>query len=242
MIGVVLTTFNMLALTRRCLESFHRCTTCPHKLVIVDNNSRDGTAEFLRRRGYEVIANRSHTSLPRAMNQGVERFLNDPDVEYVCWIENDMILLPLWLDNLVAVLRERPEIGKLGSFHIDGPVPSDQDVLAFVAREGNWLRLGNAIPWIMPKWAIREVGPHDEGFVHGGAYEDWDYNNRLLERGIPVMVTRRSLVWHGGNATTRGVFQPAQFEEQNRQHYARRWGHVHWGWCHPSLGTDRRLW
>lgn len=242
MIGVFLTTFNMLDLTKRCLESFHRCTAYPHKLVVVDNCSRDGTLEYLRERGYAVIANRAPVSLARAMNQGVQHFMDDPAVEFICWIENDMIFLPLWLDHLVGVLREHPEIGKLGSTHLGGDVPSDEQVRSMIESGWNWLRIGNAIPWIMPKWAIREVGPHDEGFVHGGAYEDWDYNNRLLERGIPVMVTRRSLVWHGGNATTRSVFQPPQFEEQNRQYYSRKWGHLHWGWCHPSFATDKRLW
>jgi hypothetical protein len=242
LVGIFLTTFNLWEQTQRCLESFRRCTEGRCRLLILDNCSDDGTPQRLREMGHEVWISPERVSLPRAMNLGTAAFMDDPEVEYIGWIENDMILLPRWLDNLVAVLREHPEIGKLGATHLTGEVPDDGEVLARIERERNWLRLGNAIPWLMPKWAVAEVGPHDEGFVHGGAYEDWDYNNRLLERGIPVMVTRRSLVWHGCNATTRGALQPVGAEEQNRAYYSRKWGHLHWGWCHPGAALERRLW
>lgn len=237
MIGVFLTTFNFLDQTRRCLESFHRATAdCPHKLVVVDNCSTDGTLEYLCGQGYEVIANDRPVSLARAMNQGMERFLDDPDVQAVCWIENDMIFYPGWLSRLVSVLDAHPEIGKLASWNVSGRLFSDEEIERFVAAEAGYLRIGNGVPWLLPKPVIREVGPHDEEYLAGGEYEDWDYNNRLLAHGLPPMVTRRSVVWHQG-AATRPEVHPPRWEDHNRRRYEEKWGHVSWGRLHPDLSS-----
>jgi len=225
-VGVFLTTFNFLSLTRRCLETFHRSTRYPHVLVVVDNCSTDGTLDFLRAGGYRVIANRQRVGLARALNQGTGFLLQDPRVEYICWIQNDMVFYPEWLDNLVSVHRERPEIGKLASWNLlEKPSYSDEEVQQFIARGWHFLETANGNPWIMPVQVVRAIGPHDEGYIYCGEFEDWDYNNRLLEAGYRVMVTKRSVVWHRA-ASTRFRIGRKEWEVHNQQRYLAKWGQL----------------
>ena len=241
MVGIFLTTYNFLDFTRQCVESLRSYTDYPHKLVAIDNQSIDGTVPWLRSQGIEVQENQSYVSLAKALNQGVAYYLNDPAVSHICWIENDLLFYPGWLENLMATLESHPEIGKLGSWHIEEDWPPEQ-AAAFMQEHRQYLRLGNAIPWVMPKWAISEVGLHDEEYIGSGEYEDWDYNNRLISLGIPVMITKGSVVWHGRSAQTRNLVDQPGWREQNLKRYESAWGQVHWGYRQPQLNRSKSLW
>src|SRR3989304_2653288 len=75
-VSLVMAVFNQLPLTRACLESL-RPTTVTFDLVVVDNGSTDGTAEFLRAFPYpfpfRAHHNQGNLGLIRALNQGVGR-------------------------------------------------------------------------------------------------------------------------------------------------------------------------
>src|SRR3972149_1338974 len=72
-VSLVMAVFNQLSLTRACLESL-RPTTVTFDLVVVDNGSTDGTAEFLRAFPYpfsfRAPPNQGNLGLIRALNQG----------------------------------------------------------------------------------------------------------------------------------------------------------------------------
>lgn len=224
MVGIFLTTFNFLDKTRACLASLWRATSHPYKLVVVDNNSTDGTIDFLRREGIEVITNRDEVSLSRALNQGIGHFMSDPKVNFLVWIHNDMLFFPGWLGNLVRV-ASRPEIGKLAPWNASGdPAQYDDGWAArFMQDHSDELIPGNNCPWIMRKEVVRQVGPFDEGFIRCGGWEDWDYNNRVLDRGYFVGTTGASVVWHEGTGTRRHIEQQDACLH-NSTVYVKKWG------------------
>src|SRR2546423_13453941 len=48
-VSILVVTYNNLALTRLCLASIQRCAgALPFEIVVVDNDSRDGSADWLR--------------------------------------------------------------------------------------------------------------------------------------------------------------------------------------------------
>jgi N-acetylglucosaminyl-diphospho-decaprenol L-rhamnosyltransferase len=82
--GVVVVTYNSGEVIERCLDS---CVHLP-EVVVVDNASRDNTAELVRRRpAVKLIANASNRGFAGAANQGVAALdtelilLLNPDVE-----------------------------------------------------------------------------------------------------------------------------------------------------------------
>ncbi|MCL4426151.1 MAG: glycosyltransferase family 2 protein [Firmicutes bacterium] len=225
MVGVILTTFNFLNKTRVSLSSFLKATTYPHRLVVVDNHSTDGTLEYLRQKGLEVIPNSADTSLATALNQGIRHFLANPKIAYIAWIHNDMLFFPGWLKELVRMLKERPAIGKLAPHNLAGDPSqhSPANIENFRQAHRDHLEVGNACPWLMRKAVVQEVGLFNESYLRCGGYEDWDYNNRLLEKGYGVFVTRGSVVWHEGMGTRKHI--PQEEAAQHNAHlYTERWG------------------
>lgn len=175
-------------------------------------------------RGIDVIENDEPVDLSVALNQGLDFFLRQEDIRYIGWIHNDMTFYSRWLKRLVALLETHPGVGKLApdSMHLYGPNDPDQAERIMAAHQGD-MRTGNACPWIMPKEVARKTGYFDERFVSCGGYEDWDYNNRLLEFGYDVMITKASLVWHP-TMGTRKHRDLSRAAEKNAEWYYRKWG------------------
>ena len=224
MVGVILTTFNMLDKTRECVASLRRATTCPYDLIAVDNASTDGTCEFLDESGIEVMRNASPVHLSVALNQGLSRHLARPEIAHLCWIHNDMRFYPGWLEALTGELESDPRIGKLAPHNILKEGRADEPfALEFMAARRGERFTGNECPWILPRHVVERVGLFDEGFLACGGYEDWDYNNRVLDAGYLVAITRGSVVWHETMGTRKHVPQEAE-ARANAELYFAKWG------------------
>lgn len=224
MVGMILTTFNMLEKTRECIISLRLATSCSYTLVAVDNASTDGTCEFLEENGVEVIRNSSPVHLTVALNQGLSRHLQHPDINYLSWIHNDMRFYKGWLDNLIKELDADPRIGKLAPYNILKEGRTDEDFAQeFMASHQGQIIPGNECPWIMPKHVVEKVGLFDEGYVACGGYEDWDYNNRVLDAGYLVAITLGSVVWHETMGTRKHIPQEPE-ARANGERYFKKWG------------------
>jgi GT2 family glycosyltransferase len=223
--GMILTTFNFPEKSRNCLESFHKNTGYPHHLVIVDNISDSGTLDYLHARSDHLIANPVDISLSQALNQGLTYLLEQREIGYIGWIHNDMLFFRYWLERLVEILDRRPDIGKLAPHNFSGEPEKFTAEIAedFMQRSKENIGPGNACPWLCRRDTVAEVGLFDEGYIRCGGYEDWDYNNRVLERGYAVMITQASVVWHELMGTRKHIEQrDAQLANSGR--YAAKWG------------------
>lgn len=225
MIGVFLTTFNFLEKTRACLESFARTADVPYRLVVVDNASSDGTPDYMRKSGLEVLINPKPVDLTKALNQGIRHLLADRTVDAIIWIHNDMLFFKGWLSRLVAVVENRPDIGKLAPWNVSGNPAQYSDEWAQRFMDNHWQEFipGNNCPWVMRREIIEAVGLFDERFLKCGGFEDWDYNNRVAGMGYLVGTTGASVVWHEGMGTRRHV-NNSEACLHNSGLYASKWG------------------
>src|SRR5262249_11893327 len=113
--SIIVVTFNNFALNLLCLESIIRNTEYPnYEVVVVDNNSTDGTQAYLRHLAAQhpnihVILNSQNEGFPRANNRGIERSSG----EYIILLNNDTIVPPGWLSRLIRHLKD-PSIGMVG--------------------------------------------------------------------------------------------------------------------------------
>lgn len=223
--GIILITHNFLDLTKPCLESLRRATVYPYKLLVIENNSVDGTLEYLNSLGVKVIASKEDLSIAKAINLGLKSFLADPDIGYIAWIHNDMLFYRGWLTNLIEVLKRSPDIGKVSPYNFRGaPEQYNDDTAArFMRENAGKLQPGHGGPWVMPREVITEVGLFDEAYLDCGGYEDWDYNNRVLEHGYRVMITWSSVVWHPGMGTRKHL-DTREAAVKNARLYAAKWG------------------
>jgi GT2 family glycosyltransferase len=188
-VGIFLTTFNLLEGTKKTLASLIQ-NTANYDLIVVDNNSTDGTQQWIKDQGIHIIEFKQQTDLTVALNAGIKYFLEKEidDLYYdVCWIHNDMIFYPGWLDALQEYFEKHSECGKVAPHNMRDPLQPE--------------RPGNELPCLLRGTTLKQIGLYDERFIGIGGREDWDMNNRMVESNWTVMITPESKVYHEGMAT-----------------------------------------
>jgi len=120
---IVMITYNRLEYTKRTLRYLHDTIAVPYYLVIVDNNSTDGTKEYLdtltkRNKADLVIFNPDNYYPGKATNIGwIEGLKNYPVATHLMRLDNDMELKQGWDTNAASYFECIPELGQLGIDH-----------------------------------------------------------------------------------------------------------------------------
>jgi len=128
---IVLITFNRLAYTKKTLKYLHDTIDVhtDYHLVVVDNNSTDGTQEYLknllkRNRIDQLILNPKNYYPGKACNIGwFEGLKKYPQATHLMRLDNDMCLLKGWDLKAAEYFENIPELGQLGLDHnaVAGP-------------------------------------------------------------------------------------------------------------------------
>jgi GT2 family glycosyltransferase len=103
-IAVVMLTMNQCDKTVRCLSSFGKVTSPPHRIILWDNGSRDGTVETVRKLFPDVLTHHSPTNLGVASgrNAGAALAIERFSPSHLLFIDNDMIVAPDFISALFA--------------------------------------------------------------------------------------------------------------------------------------------
>lgn len=108
-VSVVLLNWNGAHLLPTCLDSLRAQTLQDFEIIMPDNGSTDGSQELVRARYPEVaiIQFSANIGFCLAMNAGIRASRG----EFVFSLNNDTELDPRCLEEMVAVMRARPEVG-----------------------------------------------------------------------------------------------------------------------------------
>src|SRR5256712_2430943 len=101
MLSVIVAVHNQIGVNTLFLEGIRRYTTGPYEVVVVDNHSTDGSAEFFESNGCRVIRNPFNLCYPESMNLGIRNAKGD----YLCLINNDLYVGPNWNGLLIQALE-----------------------------------------------------------------------------------------------------------------------------------------
>ena len=199
------------------LPSLRAQTFGDHRVTVVDNGSSDGTAEHLREHYPEVelVELGENLGFAAAVNRGIKA----SDSEFVAVVNNDLELVPGWLEDMVAALREHPDAGSATGkmlFYdrrevIDGAgdfaswyaisAPRGRGEIdrgQYDAPEAVFSACGGAA--LYRRAALDAVGPFDEDFF---AYtEDVDWGFRAQLAGWTCRYVPRAVAFHMGGATS----------------------------------------
>ncbi len=207
---IIIITWNGLDYTKKCVESVQKNTTnVNYRFIFVDNNSTDGTQEYLKTiPNAEVISNSENIGFVKAMNQGFDK-VSSP---YSVWLNNDTIVTPNWLDILINHLKNNPKAAAIG------PVSNGTGV---IQKEGSWsgettiediTSFGQAFHnknkgkvtqyhriagfcIVMKSDLISKIGKLDEQLKLGG-YEDDDYCKRIRDAGFQILIAEDVFIYH----------------------------------------------
>jgi GT2 family glycosyltransferase/glycosyltransferase involved in cell wall biosynthesis len=117
LVSVIVPLFNAVNYTRRMVESFFaNQPAAPFELIFVDNASTDETPQFLETLSDRatIITNQSNLNFSGACNQGARAAKG----KYLLFLNSDTLLLPGWLEPMVAILERERTIGVVGNKHI----------------------------------------------------------------------------------------------------------------------------
>jgi GT2 family glycosyltransferase len=106
--------FNKVEFTQACLTAVSANTeTDDYQVVLVDNGSSDGTGDFLDllEGDVDVVRNERNRGFAVASNQGAALARSD----VIVFLNNDTEPFAGWLEPLLRVLEERPEVAAVGS-------------------------------------------------------------------------------------------------------------------------------
>jgi GT2 family glycosyltransferase len=238
--SIVIPCHNNLHLTRQCLVSIARHTPDAHEVVLVDNGSTDGTAEWFAGCGCDgaLVKNPENLGFAAAANQG----LAAAEGTHVVLLNNDTIVTPGWLTGLLAGFEREAGVGIVapranyvggeqllrGVSYDSAPSPKLDGFAAErhlrLAGRGFETRVLSGLCMAISAAVVDAIGGFDPAFGIGG-WEDIDYSLRARLAGFRLWVAEDSYVHHFGGETF-GLLD-ASYEaliRDNEALYAAKWG------------------
>lgn len=100
MISIIVAVHNQIEHSKLFLRSLQSYTHNPYELIVVDNNSTDGSGHLFEAAGSRVIRNRKNLCYACSQNQGTEVARYD----YLAFLNNDLYLSPGWDRDLLEAL------------------------------------------------------------------------------------------------------------------------------------------
>jgi GT2 family glycosyltransferase len=238
-ISLVIALYNQVDYTRRCIESIVACTPHPYELILVDNASVDGTADYVGGLPATLIRNDTNLGCAKAWNQGIRASRG----EAIGILNNDIVVTPGWLENLLDFM-ERGAHGIVCPSACEGPLDYDLHAYAetFAAACAQAVRHELYAPcMIIDRAVFDRIGLFDEEFSYGGC-EDTDFRWRAERAGFSVAMTGSVLIHHFSMVTQNHIkrVETNQYWNHNMAHFQRKWGRTIRGNWFERRWTDVR--
>jgi GT2 family glycosyltransferase len=256
-VSIVVAVFNQIEHTRRCLDGMAAERSAGARLIVVDNGSTDGTAEFLAGQPeILMVRNAGNAGCARAWNQGVKKAEGD----WVVVLNNDVILTEGWLEGLLEFARQKPAdivcpALREGVLNYDLPAHAR----GFVSRMTDVARPGAAhgVCFLVRRPVFQTIGLFDENFKFG-VFEDTDFFLRAKQALFSTAITGASFIHHFKSVTQSAILKEGvpPYEEGNRVYFRKKWGLNWWRrkrrqvasiirsshWRHRELRRGHVLW
>lgn len=219
-VAIVLVNWNNTADTVACIESLSRLNYQDAQIVVVENHSRAEESRALRSRCTDEVILRQKRNLGFAggCNAGIRWALQN-GFDYIWLLNNDAVVAPESLRELVGAMESDPRIGVVGGVMYYWSDPERiQTAGGFMDPEttrGGMLGLNELdagqfcgirdVDYVsggmllVRSAAITQVGLLDERFFM--YYEDTDWGVRMRERGWRVVTTSAAKCWHKDKAS-----------------------------------------
>lgn len=210
----VVVTYNRKELLLECINSLLNQTYNLKKIIIIDNNSTDGTEEFLNENGIIDIEQVEYNKLSNniggagGFNEGIKSSLKDK-YDWVWIMDDDTIPKEDALENLIESLKYiNEEVGFLCS-KVIGPEKEEMNLPNISRRIGEngygvWMKYLNKsivevesatfVSVLINYNAIKKIGlPWKEFFIWG---DDIEYTSRISRYYAPGFAVGTSIALH----------------------------------------------
>lgn len=218
LVSIVILNWNGKQLLKKCLHSVFRLNYPNYEVIVVDNASTDGSADFVGENYPKVrlVRNKKNLGCAGGNNSGMKIAKG----KYICNLANDAKPYPNWLSELVKVAESDNRIGVCGSkqvfMHNPKIINSTGIVMSKdgVCRNRGWGELDKGqyekieellsvpnVAVLYRKQMLKSIGLLDNDlFIY---YEDTDLGWRARLRGWKIVYVPKAKVQHVVDATFR---------------------------------------
>jgi GT2 family glycosyltransferase len=198
-LSVVVPVYNGGAQLERCLDALLASDFSDYEIIVVDDNSTDGSAKLCRARGVEVIRLASRRGPAAARNCGASR----ARAGLILFVDADVLVRRTTLGSVAAFFRDNKGVAALFGSYDDEP-----EALNFVSQYKNLLHhfvhqrssREAATFWAgcgaIRREAFDAVGGFDETMYSRPSIEDIELGSRLRSQGFTIVLDRELQVKH----------------------------------------------
>lgn len=150
-VSIVIVLFNQAELTFDCLRTLGAALDVASEVIIVDNDSRDDTAELCARvDGARIIRNKENLHFLKGVNLGAKECRGDA----ILLLNNDTKIKPGSIRSALRCLDEEPSVGAVGGkiVLLDGTL---QEAGSIIWRDGSCLGYGRGRSPDEPEFKFR---------------------------------------------------------------------------------------
>jgi GT2 family glycosyltransferase/trans-aconitate methyltransferase len=222
--SIVILSYNTLEVTKLCIKSIRsQCNPDAYELIVIDNASADGSAEWLAGQpDIKLIANSENAGFPAGCNQGIEAAAPENDIFL---LNSDTVVMQNSLFNLRMGLYASATIGAAGCVTnyarndqmVDEKFATPSDSVAYACKRNvpdhaalefkAWL-VGFAM--LIKRSVLDCVGELDTLYTPGN-YEDNDICIRISKAGYRMVLCHNSFIFHWGSKS---------FDSLGKQNYS----------------------
>ena len=210
--------------TIECLESLKHITYPNYEILLVDNGSTDGSVECFRERypGMEIIETGENLGFAEGNNVGFRRAM-DEGADYVLLLNNDTVVDPEFLGELVKVAEGDERIGIVGAinYYYDKPEKiwfcggkinfwnaKVHGIGVNEMEKGQYDRIREVdyvagSCFLIEKEVIKIVGILDHEYF--AFWEETDLCVRAHKAGYKVVYVPKAKIWHKVSSTAKKI-------------------------------------
>lgn len=211
-VSVIVLSWNGLAYLGKCLTALSVQSYPTYDVLVVDNGSEDGSADFIESHfpSVRVIRNPKNLGVAAGWNIG----LANVRAEILAFVNQDLIVEPNWLSQMISQFLTNPQIGVLGCKllypdkktiqHAGGWVEYPRGLGQHYGRdepdsgqfdEVREVEYVTGAAFGIRKECLGAIGTFDEGFFPA-YYEDVDICLRARRRGYQVVYAPGAVAYH----------------------------------------------
>ena len=223
-VGIVLVNYNGMKFMPECLASLAKLDYGAHRIVVVDNASTDGSADWLAEHYPDVVLLRqeTNTGITGGNNAGISWCL-EQDCEYVLLLNNDTVVEPDFLRRLIQHAAPNMLISPKIYYH-DNPTLLNNHFGHFdywrgvhrnlfygkpdteISRTVCVGTMASTCALLIPASLFAQVGMMDDAyFIYA---DDTDFITRAVRQGAVVKFVPDAVIYHKESSSSGGKSSP----------------------------------
>lgn len=221
-VDIVVLTYNNRKIIEKFLVHCYKSTR-DFKLYVVDNNSKDNTVQFLRRKKYKdltLIENNENRGVAGGRNDGIKAGSS----EYCLCIDDDQFVYPGWLEELFAIHHFGYSIVGVDAWQMHLPSYKMRPYWPKKRCETKFERFSyiGGGGTLVPRKLFEEVNYFDEYFIPM-YWEDSDFYFAITQKGYNGAWNYGHKIAHLGHQTIGKDSSKSKYFQKGYKYFVKKW-------------------